>query len=302
MEQQGRERAAVEVYFDGAGEAIADLPGVKVRVALKPGEADEAVINRAALCAYRHKRCVVVSNDHELRQAAQEAGAEVLSASDFVSRPDAALDALRAVERRPARRPPPARATSFPRAARWLEALEKARRRSEMGKPARQQAERAVRTPPGGSRTWDEAIQAAQAAPQATRRPGDEAQPDDASSSPATPQDLSAVQAEPAPPSGCEIRSTSLQPEVDLPPAIIDGTANESDRSADCYRISLETWPVAAGRRFLIDSLCPTHRAEMADFLAAFDEQASHAPICRRWLRSCWTRAVGSRISSATAA
>ena len=44
------------------------------------------------------------------------------------------------------------------------------------------------------------------------------------------------------------------------------------------YRISFETWPVATGRRFLIDSFCPTHRAEVAGLLSAFDEAGFTRP------------------------
>jgi hypothetical protein len=270
--QHGPERVAVEVYFDGAQEALADLPGVKVRVAQSGSPADEDVLHRAKWYTFYHKPCVVVSNDRDLRQAAQEAGARVISASDFVSWPNAP---------RPRFARPPDRSSSSasgpgedisPR-ARWQRAFEEARRSSAAGKPARQQAEGALRTPPGGARTWDDAIQAARAALHTSGRAESGIQPDSGSSSlPSRPEDGASEGAEPRPGAAGGGRSPSIPPAVGWEVAQIGHELAELAEGT-CYRISFETWPVAAGRRFLIDSLCPVHRAEIADLLAAFDEQ-----------------------------
>jgi hypothetical protein len=253
VDQNGPERVTVEVYFDGAQAALADLPGVKVRVAQCPGGADDDVLERAKWHAYYQKPCVVVSNDRELRQAAQETGVRVVSASDFVSRPDAPRPRFT--------RPPSASGPGenlSPR-ARWQQAFEEARRSSAAGKPARQQAETALRTPPGGARTWDDAIRAARVALQASRQ---------AESS--RPAEGVAEHAKPLPGAAVDGSSTGLPPEIGRELAeLAEGT---------CYRISFETWPVVAGRRFLTDSFCRVHRAEIADLLSAFDEKSLTRP------------------------
>lgn len=264
--QHGPERVAVEVYFDGAQEALADWPGVKVRVAQYPRRADDDVLDRAQWHVFYKKPCVVVSNDGELRRAAQEAGAQVVSASDFVSWPNAPRPRFaRPPDPGPLSAPGPSEDLS-PR-ARWQRAFEEARRSSAAGKPARQQAEGALRTPPGGARTWDDAIRAARAAQQASWRGACGSQPGNHSPPPpGRPADEATEHAEPSPGAAGDGRLTFLPPEVGRELAeLAEGT---------CYRISFETWPVPAGRRFLIDSFCRVHRAEIADLLSAFDEQS----------------------------
>ncbi len=257
--RQGRGRVTVEVYFDGSQAALPDLPGVKVHVAGAGRSADDEVLERARWHAFYQRPCVVVSNDVELRQAAQEAGAQVVSASDFASRPNA-------LRLRRSYRPDggPSSSTGsdaeFSPRARWQRAFEAARHSRPGGERAPRPARGAPRRPPGEAVTWTEAIRAAREAAgrgAGARSPGGEA-----------PQSARAAG---DPSEGPQSASGSDRDELHLARTERNQEAPDPTEGPR-YRIDFGTWPLTAGRRFLIDSFCPLHRAEIADLLSAFDE------------------------------
>lgn len=81
-----RNRRSISVYFDRGSllaPKISTIAGVKIHFARPPRTADDALRDRIRQLGKEAPNWTVVSSDHEVRQAAKNAGARILDSQTF---------------------------------------------------------------------------------------------------------------------------------------------------------------------------------------------------------------------------